>query len=235
MITIRNRYNNEVIFEADVKTMKECLAAAIKAKANLHPADLSSANLRYANLSFADLSSADLSSADLSYANLRYADLRYTNLGSANLRYVNLGYADLRSANLRYADLRYANLGYADLRSANLRSAKNAEYAIAVTRILPEGTIIGWKKCKNDVIVKLEIPMDAKRSSAFGRKCRCEYAEVIDVIGGDEGVSKESNYGGAIVYRKGSTVKCHEWDENWTEECAGGIHFFITRPEAEQY
>ncbi len=184
MITIRNRYNNDVIFEADVKTVKECLLAAIKARANLSGADLSGANLYGANLSGANLSGANLSGADLS--------------------------------------------------GAYLYGAKNSDYTIACTRILPEGTLIGWKKCADNIIVKLEIPAEAKRSSAFGRKCRCEYAKVLEVIGAEEAVSQTS-YFKPVRYKVGEIVKPDSWDENWQEECAGGIHFFITRLEAENY
>jgi len=108
---------------------------------------------------------------------------------------------------------------------------------VAQTRILPDGDLIGWKKCKDNVIVKLQIPADAKRSHAFGRKCRCEYAVVLDVIGAEEGESYQAkqNNQTPLIYRKGKTVRCHKWDENWTEECSGGIHFFITRIEAEIY
>jgi len=115
---------------------------------------------------------------------------------------------------------------------ANLYEAKNAELAIASTRILPEGALIGWKKCRNGVIVKLRIPEAAKRSHAFGRKCRAEFAEVLEVIGADFGVA---NYDGKTEYRIGQTVKPREWNEDYAIECAGGIHFFITRIEAEEY
>ncbi len=131
------------------------------------------------SLSYADLRSADLRYADLSYADLRSADLRSADLRYADLRYADLSYANLRSADLRSADLRYANLS----------SAKNSELAVAMTRILPEGSIIGWKKCSGGVIVKLRIPEEAKRSHAFGRKCRAEYGDVIEVIGAEFGVS----------------------------------------------
>lgn len=54
------------------------------------------------------------------------------------------------------------------------------------------GPIIGYKKASAfdisrghsgwiDVIVKLEIPEDAKRSSALGRKCRCDRAKVLGI------------------------------------------------------
>jgi hypothetical protein len=28
---------------------------------------------------------------------------------------------------------------------------------------------------------------------------------------------------------------CDAWGEDWMQECSGGIHFFITRAEAEAY
>ena len=149
----------------------------------------------------------------------------------------NLSGADLRSANLRSADLSGANLSGANLRSANLRSAnlsgaKNVDYAIAQTRILPDGDLIGWKKCLGNVIVRLRIPADAPRSHAFGRKCRAGFADVLDVYGAEVGISQHD---GKTEYRVGQRVACDKWDENWLEECSGGIHFFITRIEAENY
>lgn len=139
----------------------------------------------------------------------------------------NLRSADLRSANLSFADLRSANL-----RSANLSSAKNSEMAVAITRILPEGDLIGWKKCQSDVIVKLRIPADAKRSHAFGRKCRAEFADVLEVIGAEKGISKHD---GSTEYVAGQRIIPDRFDENWAEECAPGIHFFITELEARAY
>jgi len=202
----------ELIFEGDFSCVADLVRAALAAKKSL-----SYANLRYANLRYANLRSADLSSADLRYANLRSANLRS---------------ADLSSADLSYADLRYANLRSADLSSANLRSAKNSEMAVAMTRILPEGNIVGYKKCLGDVIVKLLIPTEAARSHAFGRKCRAEYATVLEIFGADHAISRHDE---KTRYEVGKTVHCDKWSTEWTEECAGGIHFFITRLEAEAY
>ena len=126
-----------------------------------------------------------------------------------------------------------ANLSRADLSGANLYGASGAALAIAQTRILPdEGAIIGWKKCRNGVIVKLLIPEDARRSHAFGRKCRAEWVEVLDVIGADVGVSFHDAF---TVYRQGDIVRPDSFSDNWQDECAPGIHFFITRLEAENY
>ncbi len=103
---------------------------------------------------------------------------------------------------------------------------------IAQTRILPAGSLIGWKKCRDDVIVKLRIPEEARRSHAFGRKCRAEFADVLEIIGAEQAVS---SHDGVTVYRAGERVTPDSFDENWQEECASGIHFFITKEEAENY
>ena len=206
----------------------------LRGEAGGERANLGSANLGSANLGSANLGSADLRYANLSSADLRYADLRYANLSSADLSSADLRYANLSSADLRYADLRYANLS-----SANLSSAKNIEAAIANEATTgfflgcPEsGTFEGWKKCRYGVLVRVQIPAKAKRSSATSRKCRAEYVKVLEVVGAEVGVSSHDN---KTEYRKGATVRCDSWDENRWNECSGGIHFFLTRREAELY
>ena len=89
-----------------------------------------------------------------------------------------------------------------------------------------------YKKCQNNTIVKLRIPSRAKRSSATSRKCRAEYVKVLDIYGADAAYSDRD---GATIYRKGETVRCDHWDEDRWNECSGGIHFFMTREEAEDY
>ena len=124
---------------------------------------------------------------------------------------------------------------YADLRGADLRGAKNlSPLLVAQLAVLPdEGDVIGWKKCQDNVIVKLRIPADVKRSNATGRKCRAERAEVLEVIGAAVGVS---DWDSSFVYRVGETVTPTDaFDEDRFCECAPGIHFFITRAEAEAY
>ena len=130
-------------------------------------------------------------------------------------------YANLRGAIMRNADFRYANL-----------SEEVNEILISLTSICPEGTLIGWKKCKNDVIVKLEIPAEAKRCNGTGRKCRAEYVKVLEVIGAEVGISKYDN---KTEYRVGEIVRSDGWDDNRWEECSSGIHFFLTRKEAKEY
>lgn len=120
----------------------------------------------------------------------------------------------------------------ANLNGADLSSAEDAELAIAQTRILPEGELIGWKKCRDNILVKLLVPAEAKRSHAFGRKCRAEFVDVLEIIDAKKAVSKHD---GETTYEVGKRITCDEWCDDWQQECAGGIHFFITREEAEAW
>ena len=161
------------------------------------------------------------------------ADLSRANLSGADLSGANLSWADLSRADLSRADLSRADLSGANLSRANLSGAKNSELAMAMTRILPEGDLIGWKKA-GACIVKLRIPAEAKRSHAFGRKCRAEYADVLEVVG-DAAEAYTNAHGPRTDYIVGQRVTPDKWDENWQDECSHGIHFFITRAEAEAY
>jgi hypothetical protein len=238
-IQIKHYFTGSVLFEYECEdnTLSKTVQEAVSKRANLRSADLSGADLSGANLRSADLSGAYLSGAYLRSANLSGADLSGAYLRSADLSgaYLSGAYlsgANLSGAYLSGANLRSANLSGADLRSAYLSGAKNADLAIAMTRILPEGQLIGYKKCRNGVIVKLQIPAKAKRSHAFGRKCRAEYAKVLHIYGATEAVS---TYDQTFVYHKGEIVRPDKWDDDWTNECSSGVHFFITREEAEAY
>ena len=227
------------------------LSKANLSGANLSRANLSRADLSRANLSWADLYGADLSRANLSGANLSRADLSGANLYGANLSWADLSGADLSGADLSRADLSGANLSRANLSGVNLSradlsganlswadlyGAKNAELAWAITTVPADGDIIGWKKARSPdgatCIVRLKIPESAKRSSATGRKCRAEYAQVLEVIGAEYGISgRDDNF----FYRPGEMVRPDSWDDNRWDECSHGIHFFITRAEAEAW
>ena len=209
-------------------------------RANLRDADLCDANLRNANLRGANLRNANLRGADLCGANLSDADLSGADLRGANLRSANLCGADLRSANLSDADLSGADLSDADLRGAkNVDEVKWNMYTIFYPLQCPEtGSFIGYKKASG-YIIELEICADAKRSSATSRKCRCSKAKVLGITNLDGSVSglREigSNYNKNFIYHIGETVEVPDFDENRWNECAAGIHFFITRGEAVKY
>ena len=166
---------------------------------------------------------ADGKRADLSRADLRRADLYEANLYEANLRETNLRGADLRGADLSRAEIELELI--------------NKFYPICCPEV---GSFIAWKKVRGNLIVKLEVTETAKRSSAFGRKCRCSEAKVLDIQNLD-GTSVDdvtvaySTHDSNFAYRVGETVRVDNFDEDRRNECAPGIHFFITRQEAVEY
>ena len=213
--------------------------------ANLYGANLCGANLYGANLCDADLYGADLRNANLCGANLYGADLCDADLSGANLCGANLSNANLSNADLFNADLSGADLRNANLCGANLSGAKNVDevkwnmYTIFYPLQCPEtGSFIGYKKVSG-YIIELEICADAKRSSATSRKCRCSKAKVLGIThldGSDSGLTEvRSNYSKEFVYRVGETVEVPDFDDNRWNECAPGIHFFVTREEAVKY
>lgn len=207
---IKNRFSLNVIFSLETDSFKLCVEAAVKSGANLFGADLFGADLSGANLFGANLSGANLSGADLFGANLFGADLSRADLFGANL----FG----------------ANLSGADLSGADLLGAKNSELILAQTSIVPEeGAFVGYKKLSSGVIAKLVIPHDAKRLNSYSsRKCRAEKVFVLE----GEGVS---SYDEKTEYKPETWVIPDSFDDDRRTECSHGIHFFITRVEAENY
>lgn len=171
----------------------------------------------------ANLSEADLSEADLSGADLRGADL--------------IG-ANLHGADLRGADLRGANLHGANLSGADLSGVRINEYTVFYALQCPEkGAYMAFKKA-GGYIVEMEIPEDALRSSATTRKCRASKAKVISItsVDGEKSVeSIASDNDSEFIYKIGEIAEVPDFDTDRWNECAAGIHHFITRAEAEQY
>jgi Family of unknown function (DUF5758)/Pentapeptide repeats (8 copies) len=181
---------------------------------------------------FADLRGANLLYTDLNGADLYGANLYGANLYGANLYGANLSGASLRCADLRGADLRDADLRYADLRDADLTDVKLPHFQIP-----QEGELIVYKKLSNGAIAKLLVPENARRTATpVGRKCRAEFVEVLQILNNtgtrEIGISSHDN---KTVYRVGDTVYPDKYDDDIRIECTNGIHFFLTRKEAEEY
>ena len=189
------------------------------------------ADLTGANLTGADLTGAHLSKAHLSEANLSGADLSEANLSGANL-----SGAHLFGANLSKANLSWANLSKALNIDTLSWDSNTAFYPLQC----PEtGTYTAYKKA-NNLIVELEIPYDALRSSATSRKCRASKARVIsitDLAGHPAGdrVLSDYAYSPKIEYIVGQTIEIPNFDTNRWHECAPGIHHHITREEAVKH
>lgn len=113
--------------------------------------------------------------------------------------------------------------------------------------ICPEqGAFIGYKagitisdggKAFIPCLITLYIPEGAKRSSAYGNKCRCDKAKVLDIrtFGNQRRDNAISYYDHSFVYEINKEVSVLDFDENRWHECAPGIHFFMSEKEALEY
>ena len=128
-----------------------------------------------------------------------------------------------------------ANLSGANLRGVqHIESARNLFYPLTCPE---KGEYTAFKKA-DEKIVELRMPADAKRLSATGRKCRASKAVVISITtleGDPAGNEVHSDYDSSFVYRVGETVEIQNFDENRWNECAPGIHHYITREEAVRH
>ena len=214
LFEIKSNFDNKIVFKFECESMLACVIAAID----------SGANLGGANLGGADLSRAYLGGADLSRANLNGANLNGADLYGADLRV-----ADLRGADLYGADLRGAGFYRADLTGADFD-----ELFLEQQHICPsEGSFIGWKKLKGGKIARLIIPSDAYRMNAIGsRKCRASKVFVDKIFDALEGYDIHT---GILLYKVGCEVVPDEFNNDVFIECSHGIHFFLTRKEAEEY
>jgi uncharacterized protein YjbI with pentapeptide repeats len=215
------------------------LQGAILQGAYLQGTNLQDANLQGACLQDSNFKGANLQDANLQGANLQYANLQGSNLRDAELQCVNLQGAELICANLQGAKLQCVNLQGADLQGSDIKNIiYDATTAFLFSNCPSEGSFIGWKKCGN-LIVKLRVTENAKRSSATTLKCRCSEAEVIEIqnIDGTKATLTQvcSDYDSKFIYKVGKIVKVTNFDENRWAECSSGIHFFISRDMAVKY
>ena len=191
---------------------------------NLRGADLRGANLEDANLENANLRDANLGWADLRGASLEGANLGWAYLGGADLEGANLKGADLKGADLKGANLKGADLKGADLKGADLKGA-----ALPHFQIPQEGSLIVWGK-KNGTLVKMSVPPSARRTATpVGRKCRAEFVFVIE---GEAVVSRGYH---KTHYIPGKLTYPDDYDADIRVECTNGIHFFLTKEEAEEW
>ena len=152
-----------------------------------------------------------------------------------------------------------------DIKSFN--KALNRINKIMSSRRCPEtGSFIGYKMVVRDkncskhvpnmawnmVLLKLEIPEDAKRLTAEsigGIKCRCDKAKVLQAYDmcryfkthdlrkcriRDQKIFYSYYYRG-FEYKVGEMVSVDRFDENEQHSCSSGIHFLMNMEDAIRY
>ena len=208
--------------------------------ANMRGADMREADMKGADMRGADMREADMKGADMSWANMNWADMIGADMREADMSWANMRGADMKGADMRGANMKGTNMKGANMRGADMSeakyidSAKNLFYPLSCPEV---GEYIGFKKADGKII-KLKIPTDAKRSSSTNRKCRASKAVVVSITELDGTPAWDevcSDYDKDFVYRVGETVEVQNFDENRWNECAPGIHHYITREEAVRH
>lgn len=216
-------------------------------------------NTRLAKL---DLSNHDFSNIDLYKAIVRSYDSSFyfedidfsgcnfsnSNLSKLNFIRCNFDNAVFNNTKLEYTyfsgTCTYENTDFtgSELYTAMFNSDKSVLKNAIVPMVCPEsGSFIGYKiVCDNPnqnsipilFILQLEIPENAKRSSATSRKCRCDKAKVIAAMDyfNHKLVTNidtfYSMYDSNFVYKIGETVSVDNFDDDRWNECSTGIHFY---------
>lgn len=168
------------------------------------------------------------------------------NFNDAHLFGANFSEACFYNCTFVKANLNNADFRDAEFNNCNLTDICYDEFTVGIALACPEkGAFTAFKKAHlysgERCIVELQVPADAKRSSATTRKCRVSKAKVIAVYKIDDGVytpikqNAYSNHTNSFVYKIGSTVCVKNFDENRWNECSTGIHCFITMREAALY
>ena len=119
----------------------------------------------------------------------------------------------------------------ADLRGADLCGANLPSY-----KICPEkGSFRAFKALSGGLVIEIEVFSSAKRTNSLtGRKCRASKIKCIT------GPSKRNKCLGwrteaGVYYYKGAIVEADSFDDDIRLECTNGIHFFMTKEEAEEW
>lgn len=124
----------------------------------------------------------------------------------------------------------------------HLYCSKEADIPYPLLVCPATGSFIGWKCAVDEsnhyVLIKLEIPEDAKRTSGFGsKKCRCDKAKVLEIrnFTGELKEAAYSIYDFTFVYKVGEEVSVKDFCDDRMLICTRGIHFFMKKEDALGY
>ena len=228
--------SNAILCNSDLSNINLISAKLISAK-------LYNINLINSNLSDSDLFTSSLYNVNLNNSNIRLCNFNHSILNNvsiikSNLFSTNFYGAELVNINLTESILNNTNFFSSYLKNVKLENIETSCDTLGLNLACPEeGSFIAYKKI-NNCLIKLEIPSDAKRSSATTFKCRCDKAKVLEILNLETNkpikltINNELNF---TTYEVGKIVYADSFDENRWNECSHGIHFFMNKQEAIDY
>lgn len=181
-----------------------------------------------------DFQDSDLHNVSIDNSTFKECDFMYARITSAWINESKFDKSSFCEAVLTDAD--FSNCKFIDVKY----DESTSNFALNCPE---KGAFTAFKKAElydgQRVIVELKVPAKAKRSSATSRKCRVSEAKVVAITSLDGKVSYKCNAYAMrtkfFVYTIGKTVKVANFETNRWDECAPGIHCFITRQEAVNY
>lgn len=137
----------------------------------------------------------------------------------------------------------FKNCSFEGCQRSNVFGYTNIICDVSIPMVCPkEGEFTAYKVVQSvkgkRMIAELLIPAGAMRSSGIGTKCRAACAKVVRFLSIIDGTPLRnrkafSNYDPEYVYYKGQVAYPDAFDDNRWNECASGIHFFMTLEEAQ--
>ena len=189
---------------------------------NIHNSTITSTVFRYVSTIHCNRSTFNACS---------FYDNNFTNSSIQNTTLSGCYFNNCNLTSIEYNNLSLDNCKYVDTLSPNSSCPQ-------------EGSYIAYKKANltrtrfDYCLVKLLIPADAQRSSAFSHKCRASKAQVLDITSLDESQHYDkaySLYDDTFIYEINKTLTIPNFNTNHFEECSTGIHHFINKQEAINY
>ena len=214
---------------------------------NLFHYNLSNIKIKNKDLQHIIVFGCLLNNVTFENCDLKDADIRYSEI--INVSFINCDFSHgyFYKCNFINSDLSTCNIKNSHFDNAIFNNTKMPDYPMAC----PErGSFIGYKKvcsiddcfndCPKEYILKLEIPKNAKHSSAASNKCRCDKVKVLEIQNLDGSIAEnitevKSFYNDKFIYELGKTIEEPKFDECRWHECTSGIHFFMNREEAVNY
>lgn len=185
------------------------------------------------------------------FTNCIFDEVLANNLRIRNTQFIGTDFCDsaffdtdFTRAQFNTCDMKSVQLSGIIFSKENLSGINADHYTTNIYSCCPEeGAFVAFKKAWGDreqVIVKLLIPEDAKRSSACSRKCRASKAKVLAIYDIEKNRLPDStvafsDYDYHFAYEVGKTVVVEDFDENRWNECSSGVHFFLSFNEAAKY
>lgn len=206
---------------------------------NMDNTSLKKVNGNSANFSFTLFKSVLISHSVLKNAIFTGSNMPYASFNSVLFTNSIFYNTELVMAKIINSDINGVIFTGANLEKSIIQNNKINNETTGLAMVCPEeGSFIGYKKAKNNIVV-LEITRDAKRCSSTTLKCRCSKAKVLRIEDLNDKISViksiPSDYDQNFIYEVGKIVEVPDFDENRWNECSNGIHFFINKEVAKNY